>query len=287
MLTDSNQANIEYPITKNTLLNSDNDDLHFIDSDNLFSMLPYQNQKCKPELNYYDKLSKFKQNAKKNFSIIHLKVNSLFNNIQELSEILNMDFDVISINETKFDDSIPISRYHHNNYNTIRLDRNGNGGGLLVFIKNCYTILEQKTFSSFEIITFNIKIKNKIFNFIAAYKSPNVSNTNFIELLQNILFENNQTLPLIIIGDLNIHLKSSKGNGLVNFMLSNDLENCVRGYTRIVSNYYKKKAKFCTTKSLIDVVIHTKNIINKIQNIPCPFSDHNFIAVELKVEASP
>ena len=122
---------------------------------------------------------------------------------------------------------------------------------------------------------------------MAAYKPPNVSNTIFIEFLQNILFENNQILTLILIGDLNMDLKTSKENDLVNFMLSNDLENCVRGYTRIVSNYYKKKAKFCTTKSLIDVVIHTKNIINKIHNIPCPFSDHNFIVVELKVEASP
>ena len=68
---------------------------------------------------------------------------------------------------------------------------------------------------------------------MAAYKPPNVSNTIFIEFLQNILFENNQILTLILIGDLNMDLKTSKENDLVNFMLSNDLENCVRGYTRL------------------------------------------------------
>ena len=196
-----------------------------------------------------------------------------------------MDFDVITINETKFDDTIPISRYYHHNYNTIRLDRNGNRRGVLVFIKNCYIILEQKTFCSFEIITFRLKIKNQIFNFVAAYKTPSVQNTNFIKFLQDVLFEFNQNQPLIIIRDLNMDHKSKKGNDLIQFMISNDLENCVCGYTRIVSNYYQKKEKYCTTKSLIDVLIHTKNIINRVQNILCTFSDHNFIVSELKFKA--
>ena len=53
---------------------------------------------------------------------------------------------------------------------------------------------------------------------------------------------------LIIIGDLNMDLKSKKGNDLIQFMISNDLENCVHGYIRIVSNYYQKKEKLLYDK---------------------------------------
>ncbi len=92
------------------VLYTDNEDSHDISIGSLFLTLPLKNQNSKTDLNYYQKLCKFKRNANKNFSIIHININSLFYKIQELSQIQNMEFDLITINETKFDDTI---QYHY------------------------------------------------------------------------------------------------------------------------------------------------------------------------------
>ena len=48
----------------------------------------------------------------KNFKILHHNVNSLFLKIHEIDNFLNThDFDIISLNETKLDNSVPISFY--------------------------------------------------------------------------------------------------------------------------------------------------------------------------------
>ena len=199
---------------------------------------------------------------------------------------MNLDFDIITLNEIKFDDTVPNSRYHHNSYNTIRLDRNGHGGGILVFIKNCYLILEQRCYNNFEIVAYKLKIKNQICNFLSVYKPPNVNNNLFIETLQDIINNYDNKQPIFIIGDPNMDLKSSKGDDLKQFIESNDYNNFFSGYTRIATKFYNKKNQYKTSKTLIDVVLHNKNSINKVKNICCPFSNHNFIAIELKLKSS-
>ncbi len=112
--------------------------------------------------------------------------------------------------------------------------------------------------------------------FICAYKPPDVCNASFLDYLQDIILGLDQNSPLFIVGDLNMDLKSKNGNDLNCFMINNDYKNFVTQYTRIKTNYYKKKDKFITSKTLIDVVIHNKNNIQNIMNINCPYSDHKF-----------
>lgn len=47
-------------------------------------------------------------------------------------------FDVILLNETKLDKSIPESSIKSSNYKIIRHDRDRSGGGVLVCIRNGY-----------------------------------------------------------------------------------------------------------------------------------------------------
>ena len=88
---------------------------------------------------------------------------------------------MITLNETK-----PF--YNKTSYNQIRSDRNRNGGGLFILIKNSYLILEQKIFTNFEAVTLKLKINKKICNFIIAYKPPSTNNKMFIEFLEILLF---------------------------------------------------------------------------------------------------
>ena len=87
--------------------------------------------------------------------------------------------------------------------------------------------------------------------------------------------------PLFIVGDLNMDLRSTKGIDLRDFLIRNELKNFVNQHTRVCRSYYKKKKKYQTSKTLIDVIIHNQNRILETKVIGCPFSDHKFIIAAL------
>ena len=84
-------------------------------------------------------INRLKANSTGDFSILHLNINSVYLKRFELIEILNLQlFDVILLNETKLDKSIPESSIKSSNYKIIRYDRDRSGGGVLVCIRNWY-----------------------------------------------------------------------------------------------------------------------------------------------------
>ena len=79
--------------------------------------------------------------------ILHLNINSIFNKIDSIHDILDFGtFDIICINESKLDNSVPDSHLSHIKYTLHRRDREfsggvgfgRHGGGLLIFIKKFY-----------------------------------------------------------------------------------------------------------------------------------------------------
>ena len=65
-----------------------------------------------------------------------LNINSLRNKFESLQHIINKNIDVLLISETKIDSSFPSAQFHLEGYATpYRLDRNANGGGILLYIR--------------------------------------------------------------------------------------------------------------------------------------------------------
>jgi exonuclease III len=99
--------------------------------------------------------------------MLHHNIRSLNKNLHELDLILKTEiFDIVSLNETKLDDSFPISFYKDPIYIMVRRDKSRNEGGLLFMIKKDYKIIHQDIGESNEFkidyIHLKIKIKNKI-----------------------------------------------------------------------------------------------------------------------------
>ena len=66
----------------------------------------------------------------------HLNINFVRNKIDLLSDIIKNNIDILIISETKLDWSFPNEQFQiHGYYESYRLDRNGNGGGILVFTR--------------------------------------------------------------------------------------------------------------------------------------------------------
>ena len=68
--------------------------------------------------------------------IAQLNINSLRNKFTSLSTIIKDNVDISLISETKIDSSFPTAQFHIDGYAIYRRNRNKNGGGLLLYIRD-------------------------------------------------------------------------------------------------------------------------------------------------------
>jgi hypothetical protein len=103
------------------------------------------------------------------------------------------------------------------------------------------------------------------------------------------------SLPLLIIGDLNMNLLlNDSGNledheagcDLAEFVENNELTNYVTKPTRTATYKSKTADLMWNTSSLLDVLISNQSFVNEVQVIDCPFSDHKFVAASLQFDSN-
>ena len=79
----------------------------------------------------------FYLNNKNYFKIAHINVNSVRNKFEPFREVLLENiFDILSIQETKLDDSFPDAQFKVSMYKCYRNDHKCNEGGLMVYVRN-------------------------------------------------------------------------------------------------------------------------------------------------------
>lgn len=159
----------------------------------------------------------------------------------------------------------------------LRLDKRNNSGGIIVYIRNEYIISKTLIHSEIKAIYFQLKVKNKLFNFIYSYKSPNLDIGFFLDILEKILFSIDLTIDLFMIGDLNINLLESS-SPLRSFINNFGFFNAVNEPTRIDMKFDNNSNVLKVSKTLIDVLIHNQfdNVL-KCFTINNSFSDHKFV----------
>ena len=85
---------------------------------------------------YADDLKYIRLDNLNKLVIAHLNINSIRNKFDFLVEKIKGNVDILMISETKLDDSLPIGQFLIDNFSEpIRLDRNKNGGGILLYIR--------------------------------------------------------------------------------------------------------------------------------------------------------
>ena len=247
---------------------------------------------------YLNEIKQFSNQQQNNLTIMHLNVNSLHSKIHDIHQILKTQvFDIMFLNETKFDKFKPNSFYKNKNYTIIRRDRDyddefeGNrGGGIIIFIKKQY---KHKFIISpeIEMICLNVTIGNIDINFVCAYKSPSKNNFQFLSSLETFMLTKDLSKPLFIVGDLNVDLLkqsdkyiNDKGILLQEFLSNYNLKNAVAKATRIASYKNKINGEIRTSTSLIDVLLYNSDLIQKTSIIGCPFSDHHFVLASIKLK---
>ena len=219
------------------------------------------------------------------FKIAHLNVRSLIKHIDELKIYLDkQQFDIISLNETMLDLSVPNHEIKLNGYEIVRKDRNRHGGGLAIYIRNSinYIIRDDLFEENLETITIEIsKPKSKPFLINYWYRPPDTPLelfNNYEDLITKMDSENKE---VILIGDFNcdwsslINNKANvQTNKLAELAETFQFEQLINEPTRITS----------TTKTLIDLAFTNKpELINGSGIIHLGISDHSLIYIQRKI----
>ena len=126
-----------------------------------------------------DPFEKLKNTRLKNpnrLIIAQLNINSLRNKIDSLVQILHNNLDILLISETKIDSSFPTAQFQTEGYTTYRLDRNTNGGGILLYIREDIPSTLLNSDMSIESFSIEINITKKKWLLVCTYNP----NKNFI-----------------------------------------------------------------------------------------------------------
>ena len=91
----------------------------------------------KTNLDIYSNLENIRKSNSKKIFIGHLNINSIRNKFDFLADIVKDNVDILMISESKLDDSFPDSQVLRQGFGKpFRLDRNRNGGGIMLFIRS-------------------------------------------------------------------------------------------------------------------------------------------------------
>ena len=133
-----------------------------------------------------DPFEKLKNTRLKNpnrLIIAQLNINSLRDKFDWLVRMLHNNLDILLISETKIDSSFPTAQFQIVGYTTYRLNRNANGGGILLYVREDIPSTLLNSYMSIESFYIEINKRNKKWLLVCTY-NPNKS------LISNYLKEN-------------------------------------------------------------------------------------------------
>lgn len=147
----------------------------------------------------------------KGLHLLHLNARSVLPKMSELKLIANKtNAAILSISETWLDESVTDQEVHIENYSVLRSDRNRNGGGVCMYIRDdlAFSILQDVKTEDMESIFIELLLpKTKPIVVGSCYRPP--KQAIFLDLLQQALRNIRPDLEQIILGDFNIDYKST------------------------------------------------------------------------------
>ena len=167
-----------------------------------------------------------------NIIIASLNINSIRNKFDQLSSVIQGNVDLLVVNETKVDSTFPTAQFTMEGYTTYRLDRDKNGGGIMIFIREDIPskILQNHNLPEhIEAVPIEVNLRKTKFLFLAIYHPPSQSKKYFLECLTKILDKYSHLYEKILTaGDFNIQESEPDLN---EFLSEHDLKCIVKDPT--------------------------------------------------------
>ena len=172
----------------------------------------------------------------KNFDrliIGNLNINSLSSKFDQLKLLIQGKIDILIITETKLDDSFPTEQFTISGYSKpYRLDRNRNGGEVIIYIREdipSKQINNFKIYDDIENIFIDVNLYKTKWLMCGFYHPPNQNDQYFFNNLGNALDKYSQDYErFLLIGDFNVE---DTEPCLSEFLYEHNAENIVKDKT--------------------------------------------------------
>ena len=140
--------------------------------------------------------------------IAHLNINSISSKFEPLTALIQDTIDLLLVTESKLDETFPLDQFQIEGFSRpIRLDRNRNGGGLIIFIREgltCKELLPRKLYPNLECTFLELRIRQCKWLVVIGYNPHKEKIGNFLNQLST---EIDRHLPnydnLLMLGDWN------------------------------------------------------------------------------------
>ena len=145
-------------------------------------------------------LKRLRSNHPQQIIIGHLNINSIRN---------KFDLDIFMVTETKLDDSFPVSQFNVEGFSMpFRLDRNKNGGGIILYIRS-YIVASKLTSFTFsnDVEAFFIEINLKDYKWMicCSYNSYRTFVSNHLDhIAKGINTYSKKYEKILLMGDFNV-----------------------------------------------------------------------------------
>ena len=137
-------------------------------------------------------------------TIAQLNINSLRNKFNFLVQMMSNNIDILLISETKIDSSFPSAQFYIMGYTLYRRDRNINGGGLLLYVREDIPSSMINIDISFEAFYIEINVRKKKWLIGCSYNPKNSLIFSHLNQLGKHLDEYLTTYDhFLLLGDMN------------------------------------------------------------------------------------
>ena len=194
-------------------------------------------------------------------------------------------FDIICLNETLLDETINDHEVNITGYEILRKDRNRNGGGVAVYVRNTINYISRTELDTDDLETITVEISKprsiKPFIVNCLYRPPNATVERFSAYERLIEKLDSENKEIILIGDFNCDWTGVKSgimqpqtNKLHEITEAFQFEQMIEQPTRITEH----------SETIIDLVFTNKpELVTNFGVIHIGISDHSLIFLQRKI----
>ena len=183
--------------------------------------------------NLSDSLKNLKIKNSNRFVFGNLNINTINNTFEQLKHIIKNNVDVLVVTETKLDSSFPFGQFSIDGFaRPFRRDRNKNGGGVMIFVRDDIPSKEIKISflpSDMECLFIEINIKKTKWLIVGCYHPPSQNDNYFFYNLSKALDSLNSNYEkFLLVGDFNSEDHETE---ITNFLNNHEAKNIVKQKT--------------------------------------------------------
>lgn len=178
---------------------------------------------------------------------------------------------MFAVTESKLDHHISDSEIQITGYTVIRRDRNRHGGGLLLFIKNRWSVLNVQKDETLEFMTVHMKFLNSPRTNIGVVYRPPDSNAQWLVVFEERIEDLSVTgSEQIIMGDFNIdQLKSSNLKSMMEIFnltqIITDPTREARGSSTLIDHIYVNHPRLYSSRGMLPIGLSDHHLVYSVR----------------------